>query len=255
MSEPLLPFFEGIVAAAAHVDRRLELSTLRDDAHRLSAGVRKTPDCTVDGKVGLGQDWLRCRVADPAQPLDIGTMVGNVVGNESLDPSRRLSYVQIADPSLRELALGAEVAIVHLLPTYRIAHLPASTDWLSGLQERYRARGFSEDETRQLLAHEVVDRMLQRQFLGRFPIRWPDWAPFGGVSQERYGFLRVETQPSEAIVWVDDMRWGPSPQEQAIRTGQYSLKATKQTNGHVLAGNDKVSVEPGGRATKCLTLA
>jgi hypothetical protein len=255
MSEPLLPFFQGMVVAAEHTVQPAGLSTLRDDAQKLSFYVRDASDCGVSEKVSLGHDWLLTRKTHPDATLDVGALLGKAIVNDAPPGDPPFSIVHIEDPSLRELVLGARVGIENLRPGRHLAPLPADNRWLFVLRERYRARGFSEDETYLLLGHEVVDRMLQRPLLGLFPARWRSRVPFGGFAQERYGFLRVETRPSEAAVWVDDASWGTSPQERAMRTGRYSIKASKETVGGVLAGAGRVSVGPGGRAQTLLNLA
>jgi hypothetical protein len=236
MKERTLPFFQGVMLVARQA-LPASVSQLRQDARTLTeiwspTGLRAGAPLGVGtNAIVLADTWLKFREGSPSGPLadDVIQAVRSIPTSRSIGMASAaesfggLPKTPIAaraqDNRFVELFTGTLAGLECVRP--EIPH-----DILSGdlkavipayreVRLRYKDTGVPEAMSRLLFVDDFISFRLANPFRRFMP------------PPQRFGALKVSTQPDTASVYVDQSLWGTSTVQMGVPAGTHRVEAKK----------------------------
>ncbi len=241
MTTDTLPFFRGISVAAAQARPTWNPVVLTRDARILTRrffphGIQEAlnPD-DLASCMACARSWMSYRSEEhtKALPEDAVILDTNAIKLERAGMGKELPDIsalatEFPDLEFAELLAGTQFGMKHFRPNLSPRVLTRDwhvirNDYDESLQ-RYSAAGLSMDAERELMARDYSYFRLAAGSLGWIDIPLYMRGFFGG---DRFGWLIVNTSPDAVSVFVDNADWGPSPIEEGVPVGPYTVVAKR----------------------------
>lgn len=213
-------FFEGVVLAAQQALPDLNVGQLRRDARVLSRYAGQSdPQKFVIG-LEVVEKWFEYRRRRPAGSLSKGVVISGHRLREFMRPRESTPALEgwtsaadkVKDPAFTDVIAGAQTALKCLKPDMpdQARHLQVLPElYLSLVEGPYRKCGVSRENAPLLFAAGLID--FQLTHAKGFAAPRLSLNAFISPDGPLYGTVSVDSDPTEAELWIDGREFGKTP--------------------------------------------